>query len=82
MMLFVLDGAVSDAVFNSNPTRSLPAAFVIKDSGSNSQLLPCYQVEDGSTIQVQETKNAFQRSLAQNAFSKRCIEANLYAIPC
>jgi hypothetical protein len=39
---------------------------------------PYFRVEDGSSIQVQETRNAFQRSLARNAFSKRCIEPNLY----
>lgn len=40
---------------------------------------PCFQVEDGSSIDVQETKNAFQRSLAHNAFSRQCIESNVSA---
>lgn len=45
---------------------------------------PCFHVEDGSSIDVQETKNAFQRSLAHNAFSKQCIESNVYSfqLPC
>jgi hypothetical protein len=40
---------------------------------------PCFQVEDGTLVEVYETKNDLQRSLARNAFSKRSIETNLSA---
>ena len=59
-------------------------AFVLRPNGHPSdatqtpQLNPAFEIEDGSSIQIVETKNAFQRSLALKVFSKRCIEANLY----
>jgi hypothetical protein len=41
--------------------------------------MPCFQVEDGTLVEVYETRNDLQRSLARNAFSKRSIETNLSA---
>lgn len=61
---------------------NLSTAFVLKALDEAPEpadgAMPCFQVVDGSNIQVHETKNAFQRSLAQNAFSKRCIDTELY----
>lgn len=59
--------------------RARRNAFMLKSSSQSPGTTPYFQVEDGSSLQVQETKNYFQRSLAQNAFSQRCIESSLSA---
>ena len=62
---------------------SLLAAFMLRSSQSrlgisNSQyVIPDFQIEDGSSIQIRETRNEFQRQLALKSFSARCIESNL-----
>jgi hypothetical protein len=49
------------------PTRAREAVHCI----------PEYQVLDASSIQIKETNSEFQKSLATNGFSSRCIEAGL-----
>lgn len=56
----------------------LSEAFVLKNPEKiPGGVKPSFQVVDGSTIQINETQNAFQRSLAQNAFSKKSIDTEL-----
>jgi hypothetical protein len=55
-----------------------PEAFILKNPDEIPDgVKPSFQVVDGSTIQIIETQNAFQRSLAQNAFSKKSIDTEL-----
>lgn len=71
------DNLASARVWMAN----LSIAFVLKapDDAQEAanEVKPCFHVVDGSNIQVHETKNTFQSSLAQNAFSKRCIDTEL-----
>lgn len=55
--------------------RARRNAFELSTSGRR----PYFEIEDGSSLQVSEAKNEFQRSLAQNAFSQRCIESSISA---
>ena len=55
--------------------RARRNAFELSTSGQR----PYFEVEDSSSLQVSEAKNEFQRSLAQNAFSQRCIESSISA---
>ncbi|KAI1328470.1 hypothetical protein F5Y16DRAFT_155470 [Xylariaceae sp. FL0255] len=67
---FLIRSEVADVVRARHP------AFVLQtqDKGDGK---PCFQVVDGSTTQVYETTNAFQSSLAENAFSETCIEGEI-----
>ncbi|KAH8668959.1 hypothetical protein BX600DRAFT_265923 [Xylariales sp. PMI_506] len=60
--------------------RARRPAFVLSNpENTPGGVKPCFQVADGSSIQVHEANNAFQSSLAQNAFSKTCIDTQLSA---
>jgi len=67
--------------------NTFPLAFILRGrqssfetSGANASqaIIPDFQIEDGSSIQIRETKNEFQRQLALKSFSARCIESNLH----
>jgi hypothetical protein len=67
--------------------NSFPLAFTLRGHQSRFEpdgtdvsqaVIPDFQIEDGSSIQVRETRNKFQRQLALKRFSSRCIESNLH----
>lgn len=61
--------------------RARRNAFELKSSAEDPSKLqmPFFQVEDSTLVEVYETRNDLQRSLARNAFSRRSIETNLSA---
>lgn len=59
--------------------RGRQSSFGIGGTNAPQEIFPDFQIEDGSSIQIRQTKNEFQRQLALKSFSARCIESNLSA---
>lgn len=66
-----------DVVLLAFILRGRQSSIGVGGTNASEAVVPDFQIEDGSFIQVRETKNEFQRQLALKPFSARCIESSV-----